>query len=200
MMDTKTQEQHMTRNRVAKTPLRTCVVCRESVPTSELLGLKVIKHMLVVDQKAGGRGAYVHPSLSCLKGLEVGILERALRTRIDFENTHGWLSNLRNLAQKRILECIGLARRSGKLQVGLDDISKVARKNRQSTPLIFCADDLAEGSQKKCGQKVHVFCSGNMLGEAVGRSWAGVVSICDVRQKERAFYWWNLWQQLSFVA
>ena len=119
-----------------------------------------------------------------------------MRTKIDFENQKAWLANLRLLAQKRVLECVGLARRSGQLLIGLDHIGKTRGKNA----LILCAEDLAEGSVKKCGADARQFCSGDELGKAVGRQWAGVVGFCDVRHRDRASFWWNLWEQLSFVA
>ena len=105
-----------------KPSVRTCVVCRESSPAKELLGLKVLNQMLVADEKVAGRGAWVHLRAACLDGLELDLLEKALRTKIDFENQKAWLTNLRLLAQKRVLECVGLARRSGKLLIGLDHI------------------------------------------------------------------------------
>ncbi|MDP7040995.1 MAG: DUF448 domain-containing protein [Myxococcota bacterium] len=179
-----------------KPSVRTCVVCRESSPAKELLGLKVLNQMLVADEKVAGRGAWVHLRAACLDGLELDLLEKALRTKIDFENQKAWLTNLRLLAQKRVLECVGLARRSGKLLIGLDHIGKA----KAHGSLVLCADDLADGSIKKCGAHARQFCSGDELGKAVGRQWAGVVGFCDVRHRGRAFFWWNLWEQLSFVA
>ncbi|WP_308250081.1 YlxR family protein [Sphaerisporangium fuscum] len=50
-------------------PLRTCVGCRVRTVKSELLRLVVVESEIVPDQRGRlqGRGAYVHPVLSCLE-------------------------------------------------------------------------------------------------------------------------------------
>ncbi len=197
------QEQHIEEHSSAtqtKTSERSCVVCREKGKASELLGLKVLNKILVVDEKVGGRGAYVHLTETCLAGLSAALVEKALRTEISMQDPKAWLSGLRLLAKKRIFECMGLARRAGSLEIGLEQIQRLRSKSKPGALLIFRAEDLAEGSVKKCGNDVHVFCSGQDLGKAVGREWAGVVGFGNVRHRKRAYYWWNLWQQLSFVA
>ena len=153
-----------------------------------------------MSKEVRGRGAYVHLIATCLSGLDGDILERALCTKIHFEDAKVWLKNLRFLAQKRILESIGLARRSGTLLIGLDNIFKRGTKSKQQDTLVFCAEDLANASLKKCDGHAHIFCSGKDLGKAVGCQWVGAVSLGDGHHKDRACFWWNLWQQLSFVV
>ncbi|WP_308201435.1 YlxR family protein [Sphaerisporangium perillae] len=50
-------------------PLRTCVGCRVRTVKSELLRLVVVGSEIIPDQRGRlqGRGAYVHPALSCLE-------------------------------------------------------------------------------------------------------------------------------------
>ncbi|MGW3368956.1 YlxR family protein [Streptosporangium canum] len=50
------------------TPLRTCVGCRVRTVSSELLRLVVVEGDIVPDlrRRLPGRGASLHPSLSCL--------------------------------------------------------------------------------------------------------------------------------------
>ncbi|WP_326820758.1 YlxR family protein [Streptosporangium sp. NBC_01756] len=50
-------------------PLRTCVGCRVRTVSSELLRLVVVEDVIVLDlrRRLQGRGASLHPSLSCLK-------------------------------------------------------------------------------------------------------------------------------------
>jgi predicted RNA-binding protein YlxR (DUF448 family) len=50
-------------------PLRTCVGCRVRTVKSELLRLVVVESEIVPDLRGRlqGRGAYVHPALSCLE-------------------------------------------------------------------------------------------------------------------------------------
>ncbi|WP_433253946.1 YlxR family protein [Streptosporangium sp. CA-135522] len=49
-------------------PLRTCVGCRVRTVSSELLRLVVVEGVIVPDlrRRLPGRGASLHPSLSCL--------------------------------------------------------------------------------------------------------------------------------------
>ncbi|MEU1877460.1 YlxR family protein [Streptosporangium sp. NPDC020072] len=49
-------------------PLRTCVGCRVRTVSSELLRLVVVEGVIVPDlrRRLQGRGASLHPSLSCL--------------------------------------------------------------------------------------------------------------------------------------
>ncbi|WP_184756755.1 YlxR family protein [Streptosporangium album] len=50
-------------------PLRTCVGCRVRTVSSELLRLVVVEDVIVPDlrRRLQGRGASLHPSLSCLE-------------------------------------------------------------------------------------------------------------------------------------
>ncbi|RJL26653.1 DUF448 domain-containing protein [Bailinhaonella thermotolerans] len=50
-------------------PVRTCVGCRVRTVKSDLLRLVVVDDVLVVDRngRLEGRGASLHPSLSCLE-------------------------------------------------------------------------------------------------------------------------------------
>ncbi|MEV8633004.1 YlxR family protein [Streptosporangium sp. NPDC051023] len=50
-------------------PLRTCVGCRVRTVSSELLRLVVVEGVIVPDlrRRLQGRGASLHPSLSCLE-------------------------------------------------------------------------------------------------------------------------------------
>lgn len=49
--------------------MRTCVACREIAPQTELVRIATTEISLVVDyeRRFQGRGAYVHPRLSCRK-------------------------------------------------------------------------------------------------------------------------------------
>ncbi|GAA3427011.1 YlxR family protein [Streptosporangium sandarakinum] len=51
------------------TPLRTCVGCRVRTVSSELLRLVAVEGVIVPDlrRRLHGRGASLHPSLSCLE-------------------------------------------------------------------------------------------------------------------------------------
>jgi hypothetical protein len=75
--------------KVKKVPMRTCVGCGEQKTKKELI--RVVKNnenQVFVDfkGKANGRGAYICPSLECLKKAQKrDALSRSLMTKIDHE-------------------------------------------------------------------------------------------------------------------
>jgi predicted RNA-binding protein YlxR (DUF448 family) len=49
-------------------PVRTCVGCGAAVARGELVRLRIVGERVVIDHgKAGGRGAWLHPSGECLE-------------------------------------------------------------------------------------------------------------------------------------
>lgn len=66
-----------------------CIACRESDGKRALIRLVRVADGAVVDEtgKRAGRGAYVHPQLSCWERVLAGsLLQKALRTKISAEN------------------------------------------------------------------------------------------------------------------
>jgi predicted RNA-binding protein YlxR (DUF448 family) len=61
---------------------RTCVGCRQSVPKREAVRIVRTPQGVVIDHtgKVAGRGAYIHPLLSCWQAALKGPLARALKT------------------------------------------------------------------------------------------------------------------------
>jgi len=67
-----------------KQPTRTCVGCRRRERKADLVRLVANGDQVIVDSRAQlpGRGAYVHPSRSCIEaGLGRRAIERGLRMR-----------------------------------------------------------------------------------------------------------------------
>jgi predicted RNA-binding protein YlxR (DUF448 family) len=70
-------------------PRRMCIACRESDGKRELIRLVRLADQVVLDEtgKRAGRGAYVHPQISCWeRALAGSLLQKALRTKIGAEN------------------------------------------------------------------------------------------------------------------
>ena len=63
-------------------PERTCVGCRAVVEQATLVRLALVGDRVVVDRRAPGRGAYVHPRTSCVEAANKGGLARAFRRKV----------------------------------------------------------------------------------------------------------------------
>jgi len=75
-------------------PVRTCTGCRERGDKTELIRIVVIGGVVHVDlrQVRPGRGAYLHPSESCLdRALKRRAIGRALRATIDLDQVQAAL-------------------------------------------------------------------------------------------------------------
>lgn len=68
--------------------MRMCVACREREAQKTLIRVVSAQNQLLVDgeQKASGRGAYVHPSVECINtALKRRMFVRALRVPADID-------------------------------------------------------------------------------------------------------------------
>ncbi|MER5620504.1 YlxR family protein [Streptosporangium amethystogenes] len=86
-------------------PLRTCVGCRVRTVSSELLRLVVVEGVIVPDlrRRLQGRGASLHPTLSCLELAERRrAFPRAFRVAVPLD-----LSRLRGHLEEQQAERIG---------------------------------------------------------------------------------------------
>ncbi|WP_326637081.1 YlxR family protein [Streptosporangium sp. NBC_01755] len=86
-------------------PLRTCVGCRVRTVSSELLRLVVVEGVILPDlrRRLQGRGASLHPTLSCLELAERRrAFPRAFRVAVPLD-----LSRLRGHLEEQQAERIG---------------------------------------------------------------------------------------------
>ncbi len=70
-------------------PQRMCIACRASDGKRDLIRLVRVADGVLLDEtgKMAGRGAYVHPQVTCWeKALAGSLIQKALRTRISAEN------------------------------------------------------------------------------------------------------------------
>ena len=65
-------------------PIRTCVGCQQHDRQDNMLRVVFAQQRLLVDpgRRMPGRGAYVHPRLSCVEGNITQGFSRSFRTRI----------------------------------------------------------------------------------------------------------------------
>ncbi len=171
---------------------RSCVVCRAERPQDELLRVGQVDGNLVVGRPARGRSAYVCVSRPCFDRLSAGALSRGLRTRVTVDRER-FLEQIHQLAERRVLETVGLARRQGGLVCGVD-----AAPRRSG--LVLAASDLAGRSRERLGEEARAFVDGSTLGRAAGMGWLGAARIAVKRLAEQAAYWLALWYESRSAA
>ncbi|MEZ4273065.1 MAG: YlxR family protein [Myxococcota bacterium] len=180
-------------------PSRLCLVCRQTAPQASLLRLCLTQGRVHLGKGAEGRSAYVCMTQTCLQGLNSGMLSRAFRKPVTLWDTEDFLSNAKTLALRRILENIGLARRSGALQIGSDRVFN----NHTHAPgdVLLAAHDLSErglGQAQRNGAQL--LCDGATLGRACGLQRAGVVRISAGALAQRTAHWLQLWKTITELS
>ena len=77
-------------------PRRSCVACRASVPTGDLLRIAwpAGANGPVVGRTLFGRGAWVHPGPTCLRALRPEDLSRAFRRKVSSSQMADLLASL----------------------------------------------------------------------------------------------------------
>ena len=175
--------------------MRTCVVCRTEARPKNLLHLTSDAGSLVIGRKGKGRGAHVCLSLKCLRGINAGLLSRVLDQTIDI-TPEAWLDLLKQTAAQRIHECIGLARRTGALDVGVDNI---LRAGEDAHGVLIASHDLAERSLRRVSRfgQVHVYSDSTTLGHAAGVGSLGALGIRAGQLAEQSAYWLRIWHEVS---
>lgn len=82
---------------VRNQPLRTCVGCRKRVALTDLIRLVVTDGLVTVDhnRKLSGRGAHLHPDLSCAEQAIVRkAFNRSFRTSVSTDGLLEIMSHL----------------------------------------------------------------------------------------------------------
>lgn len=167
--------------------MRSCVVCRESKPQSSLLRLALVQGEIVAAAH-GGRGAYVCVARQCLQKLP-GALARALGEAVPPLDNSALLASLEEVARRRLLEKVGLARRTGVLTHGVERLANTGGS------LVLVATDLSERSSRVFEARQPAVADGAELGHAAGMGWVGAVGIAPGRLADEAAYWLALWYE-----
>ena len=181
------------RLRAASLPERSCVVCRASLPAPQLLRLSCMEGVLLFARggKARGRGAYVCPEASCLRSLNSARLSRALRSGVSLTETNEEaLERLRALAKRRILETLGLARRSGMLEMGSDRVAENLKTcmDMGESGVALRASDLSDRTAHSL-RRAWVLGTSEDLGRAIGVARAGALWVSASRFAVGLDFW-----------
>lgn len=172
---------------------RTCVVTRRALPPEALLSLTLIGTQVVAGRGPRGRGAYVSIERAVMGALDDRTLSRAFRTGVRGFDVSEFLANTHAAAEKKVLERIGLARRSGTLQVGVESVSKLP-----TGAAVILASDLSARSAAKI--EGFQFVTGEALGAAAGMGWVGALAIPSHQLAQDASYWLRVWYESALEA
>lgn len=173
---------------------RSCLVCRAPRETSELLRVTVLQGRLVFDRakkRGPGRGAHVCLESACLGGLDENRLSRAFRTSQSLaEPLEESLTRLKEIANRRIFESLGLARRSGKVELGTDRVAENLKKCMDGGRLgvALRATDLAVKTVNRLSDAWPVG-TAEELGRAIGVGKAGAVWVPASRFASALKFW-----------
>ena len=169
---------------------RQCVVCRVELPPDELLPMGFIGQQLVFERMGGQRGAYVCPTKACLSKLSTAHVSRAFRRSVKTDGLGELVEAAHALSGRRLAEALGLCRRQGVVQVGVDAL----RGENPRGAVRIIASDL---SQNSAGQirEASVFGTSEELGQYLGMKRVGALSISPGPMANRVAFWLRLWQE-----
>lgn len=171
-------------------PQRTCVITKKQLPPQSLLRLAWIEGQLVAGPKGGGRGAYIEVARGVFDQLDAKVLSRAFREQVRDFDRERFLNDLHQMAERRVLEAVGLARRMGILVVGTDNVPANAHDG-----VLLVATDLSSRTSAKLGTPP--FVSGATLGQAAGIGYVGAALIPGKTHHitNEAAYWLAVWYE-----
>lgn len=191
-----------------RTSERSCLVCRNTRKGDQLLQLALSNGELTLGKSSKGSGAYVCAQRACLEGLSPKAFQRSFK--VEQEQLSGLIDRAHLVAKKRVLECIGLARRLGILDVGVDAIiaspwrtvGSDSEANRDY--FMIASPDLAERSLRRletlaerAGGKLNKFISAAEQGHAAGMAILGAAGIRPGQLALQAAYWLQVWYETA---
>ncbi len=168
-------------------PQRTCIACRQVKEPAQLVRYVVAPDgALLVDyrHKLPGRGAYTCISLECLQAAVVRKqFQRSFRGQcqtVAFEDLRQAISQ--TLVQ-RIMNLIGMARKSGQLISGSNAVINALR-HQSGFAMVLIAEDISAGIAEKItelSERHKVPCSQlfskGMLGQVLGKGERSVIAV-----------------------
>ena len=160
-------------------PIRQCAGCRQRASASRLLRLSVgPQSQLVADvyRRLQGRGAHVCPRPACLQQA----LERGTLARVFKEPVYG---DAAAALWERAVQQLGIFRRGGHLNVGMDDTTR-AVETRRVGAVVVAQDAAANTAEQirfvaqRCGVPVtQVPATKQTLGAKLGREDVAVAGV-----------------------
>ena len=174
-------------------PQRRCVVCASTFDADRLVRFSLLNGHIVIDKTENGRSAYVCNAAACLRALTPKHLARSQKTAVESFDVAALIDDLHRLAERRTLETIGLARRSGAVDVGTDDVLRALSADANAAGVVVAADLSASSLQRF---PAHVrFISATALGAAAGMGRVGAMRITNNRLAGRLNFWLQLWHE-----
>ncbi len=171
---------------------RTCIVCHAAHVPEELLRLQYEAGRVYVAPRARGRGAWVCARLECLSAISPKALARAFKGPILEPFAPAELvDEAECLAERRVLEMIGLARRQQALAYG----AEMASTTQPGEGLVIVAEDAAERTRASVNDPRRIFVSTATLSKAAGLCDVTAVRINPGRLAHQAAYWLSVWYE-----
>jgi predicted RNA-binding protein YlxR (DUF448 family) len=190
-------------------PVRQCAGCRQRVRSSRLLRLVAgPRGEVVADpfRRLPGRGAHVCPRATCIRAaLDRGAVGRVLKDQVSFNVTTLTESAAAGF-QKKAEGLLGLARRSGNMRAGMDDVSRGLAT--QHVRVVILATDTSDRTRTEITTRaghvgVSVLSGGvakESLGHLVGREDTAVLGLTDAQQAEELVFLHQAVMELLAVA
>lgn len=166
-------------------PVRSCLGCRRRVPRSDLI--RVVRDpggeaTFDVTGRLPGRGAYVHPSPSCLDALREPALAHVLRAPARLAPPAARRAELARLLERRAADLMGIARKTRAAVAGPAATRAALRSGRLALVLLGGArpDDGLRVLEGAASTVPAAALSGpEALGRLVGRERCAVAGVCN---------------------
>ncbi|MCA9564977.1 MAG: DUF448 domain-containing protein [Myxococcales bacterium] len=166
--------------------LRTCVGCRGQEEPRALVRIVLgLDGELVVDirQKLPGRGAYVHPRAECVTlALKREAFRRALKGAHRPATVEELTARMQEGLTRRLLERLGLARRAGAVEIGIEGARRAMREG--TARFVLVGSDASEANRRQlvenCGRKglqTGESLTGEQLASAVGEDFMTAIAV-----------------------
>ncbi|MBF0308797.1 MAG: DUF448 domain-containing protein [Magnetococcales bacterium] len=184
--------------KVVETPLRQCVLCRESRSPGELLRFTVSPEGQLVEdlgERLGGRGFYLHPSADEVRQMlrRSGQMGRwsGFEGRVALPEAELLTQRLAAALTRRLYDGLGLARRAGLLHLGFEIVKE--RLERGEPLVVLMATDTAHHTREKVERLMRKQGPGDLLeagfrdalGAACGVGPVAVLGLVPGRQASR---------------
>lgn len=129
-------------------PMRTCIACRQSVPSYELERYVLLNQTLVYDlrHRAPGRGAYVH--VKCLaQAHKRNGFSRAFKTKVPLPPWSELLLQVQEGIALRLREQLGTVTRARQVSLGGQELAEAMQQDQ--IKLVLFASDCGQSTRKK---------------------------------------------------
>jgi uncharacterized protein len=184
-------------------PQRTCMGCRQTLDRDQLV--RFVQHPaggIVVDYqgKLPGRGAYTHIDADCIQtAVRRQQFDRAFRTKLTKSVDDELLAALKKQLLERVLNLLGMARKSGQAISGSGLVLDTLR-GQEPPALLLLADDISDGIAAKLLDKAeqrgvpwYRLVDKDMLGHLLGKGERSAVvlkkgRLAQALEKELARY------------